>query len=350
MHVLFTPTHSLNIKDCGILVPKFHLRAQQIVSALNDRFGSLAQSDWLIERAFAPLSFNGIQLGGHNPSYIAQCRAGGEAATRAVEVAYELREEDGSYNRYVPTEAVRPLTDLIDDERCVASASLAAMEHALTHKFCYYLGGGWHHAMTFGGRGFCIFNDIVVAIRSLQRVNKIKTVWVIDTDAHKGDGTAEMTLGDHSIATFSIHMGEGWPLDDAPVVEEAGAGSDTPIRLCKPWHWPSTLDVPVRQHDGKNYPDYLEKGLALFALLAPKTPDLAIVINGSDPYEHDGLPGSSSLALTKEMLFKRDTYVYEWLAARGVPQAWLMSGGYGTRVWEIHAQFLEWVLPRVVGM
>ena len=70
-----------------------------------------------------------------------------------------------------------------------------------------------HHAQRAYGDGFCIVNDIVIAIRKLQAEGLVRTAWVIDIDAHKGDGTAAITLGDDSIITLSIHMAQGWPLD-----------------------------------------------------------------------------------------------------------------------------------------
>jgi acetoin utilization deacetylase AcuC-like enzyme len=74
-------------------------------------------------------------------------------------------------------------------------------------------------------------------------------------------------------------------------------------------------------------------------------PDLAVVVDGADPYEHDELPSTGLLRLSLAQLKERDLLVYRFLEGRGVPSAWLMSGGYGERSWEVYAQFLEEVLP-----
>ena len=81
-----------------------------------------------------------------------------------------------------------------------------------------------------------LLNDIVIAIRKLQAENRIKTAWVIDIDAHKGDGTAALTADDPSIVTLSIHMGRGWPLD--------GPSHDAAGRI-NPSFIPSDIDIPV---------------------------------------------------------------------------------------------------------
>jgi hypothetical protein len=68
-------------------------------------------------------------------------------------------------------------------------------------------------------------------------------------------------------------------------------------------------------------------------------------VDGADPYEHDELPSTALLRLSLAQLLSRDLLVYRFLQSRGVPSAWLMSGGYGERSWEVYAQFLERVLP-----
>jgi len=77
-------------------------------------------------------------------------------------------------------------------------------------------------------------NDLVIALRRLQFENRIRSAWVIDVDAHKGDGTAAITAGDQSIVTLSIHMARGWPLDQPE--------RDTDGRL-NPSFIPSTIDI-----------------------------------------------------------------------------------------------------------
>jgi acetoin utilization deacetylase AcuC-like enzyme len=69
-------------------------------------------------------------------------------------------------------------------------------------------------------------------------------------------------------------------------------------------------------------------------------PDLAIVVDGADPYEKDELPSTSDLQLSLDTCVERDLLVYTFLRERHIPSAWLMAGGYGDRAWEPPASFL----------
>ena len=72
-------------------------------------------------------------------------------------------------------------------------------------------------------------------------------------------------------------------------------------------------------------------------------PDVAIVVNGADPFECDELSSTEKLKLTKEQLLLRDKMIYEFLLDRKIPQSYVMAGGYGKRAWEIYTQFLKFV-------
>jgi acetoin utilization deacetylase AcuC-like enzyme len=246
---------------------------------------------------------------------------------------YELVDAQGNYHRYDPTGASLPLTDMRDWIFTKAAGTYQAARCALDSYFCFYFAGGMHHAQYDRGSGFCLINDIVIAIRRLQAEARIKKAWVIDLDAHKGDGTAALTAGDDSIRTLSIHMASGWPLDQP---EFDGQGRPNPSFT------PSDIDIPIGDHENDHYNDRLKQGLERLRTLS--TPELAVVVCGSDPYELDELPSTSGLALTLEQLLERDQQVYSFLTAAGVPAAFLMAGGYGENSWRVYAQFLEWVL------
>ena len=198
-----------------------------------------------------------------------------------------------------------------------------AMKKALGSSFCYFLGGGMHHASTHQGDGFCPINDIVIGLRKLQNEKHINKALVIDIDAHKGDGTAEVTRDDHLIDTVSIHMSDSWPLPD----ETPGAKV------------PSTLDIEIGENQEENYLSLLEQGLKK---VSSEDYDLIIVVGGVDPYEGDELLSTQSLKLTKEQMLTRDLIVYKF--AGSTPQTWLMSGGYGKESALLYEQFIEKVL------
>lgn len=273
----------------------------------------------------------------HSPEYVDRIYS--EKLEGVLLEAFELIDEQGAYNRYDPSAAVRPLTDLFDVHLLRTAGSLQSMRIALHHGSCFFFGGGFHHAHAGFGHGFCFINDIVIGIRRLQHEGAVRNAWVIDTDAHKGDGTAALTAEDDSIAALSIHMADGWPLD-RPEFDDEGRRH--------PSFTPSTVDIPITEGGEADYTAELSAGLQELHRLAPD-PDLAVVVYGADPYEKDGLPSTSSLSLTLDQMGIRDRLVYSFLREKEVPAAYLMAGGYGPHAWEVYYQFLEWALTASAG-
>jgi len=150
----------------------------------------------------------------------------------------------------------------------------------------------------------------------------------VDVDAHKGDGTAELTIDDQQIRTLSLHMAQSWPLNMGTSVD--------------PWFIPSSIDIPINPNAEDQYLNLLEKALAQMQMNFG-LPDVVIVVNGADPFEADELESTRDLKLTKEQMLKRDLIIYQFFKDRNIPQSYLMAGGYGNRSWEIYAQFLEFV-------
>ena len=176
------------------------------------------------------------------------------------------------------------------------------------------------------GRGFCLVNDIIIAARHMQKEHNLKNIWVIDVDAHKGDGTAAIAKDDPSIITLSAHMKNGWPLD-------MGDGSED-------WHLPSDIDIPISPDE--NYLELLSSGLDKLKTFTKA--DLCIVIQGSDPYEKDELESSVLLKLTSDQMLERDKLVFNFLNDLGIPQAYVMAGGYGSCAHEPYIKFLKSLL------
>ncbi|MDO9183464.1 MAG: hypothetical protein Q7U04_13705 [Bacteriovorax sp.] len=241
---------------------------------------------------------------------------------------YELIDQTGNYHRYNPKLAEKKFKDALAVILKQIGMTYYSTKFSLDHGFSYFLGGGMHHAMSFAGRGFCLLNDIVITIRKLQKENLIKTAWVIDVDAHKGDGTAELTARDPSIVTMSVHMKEGWPLDSGSVRD--------------PWFIPCNVDIGIDVGEESEYLNKLRVGLNELDKNYPR-PDVVIIVNGADPYEFDELPSTEKLKLTREQLLDRDTLIYNFLLDRKIPQSYVMAGGYGKKSWEIYFQFLKFV-------
>lgn len=271
----------------------------------------------------------------HSHEYVAKLFGTRDEIKKAVSDTFELISENGEYHRYNPRLATYSLEDLVQKVLFQTKGTMACVQEALKSGECFYLGGGYHHAMSFAGRGFCLINDIVIAARWSQINLNTKLIWIIDVDAHKGDGTAELTANDPSIRTLSIHMKEGWPLDSERL------GKDGKLN---PWFIESDVEIGVSANEENLYLTKLKEGLEKLASLDTKRPDLAIIVQGSDPYEKDQLPSSGLLKLSKKQMLERDLLVYHFLKERKIPQAYVMAGGYGEYSYEVYCQFLESIL------
>lgn len=199
---------------------------------------------------------------------------------------------------------------MVERSRRSTGATIGACRAALLEGVAVNLAGGTHHAQRARGAGYCVFNDSAVAARRLQldaALNRRRfNVAVIDLDVHQGDGTAEITAGDESIFTLSIHGEKNFPARKQA----------------------SDLDVALPDRTGDT--DYLrELDTALAELERRFAPDLIIYVAGADAHEDDRL---GRLALTTAGLAARDARVFDLAARRGLPIAVSMAGGYGHEI------------------
>jgi len=199
--------------------------------------------------------------------------------------------------------------ELVERSRRSAGATIEAGAAALQNQTAVNLAGGTHHAGKRHGEGFCVFNDVAVAIRVLQSSGVIDTAVVIDCDVHQGNGTAEVFAGDDSVFTFSIHGARNFPLRKT-------AGD---------------LDRPLPAGTtGEVYLPALEESLAqVFTHMAP---DIVFYVSGADPYFADRY---GQFKLTKRDLLQRDRMVLGACDAAGAPCATVMAGGYSLDVSDI---------------
>jgi acetoin utilization deacetylase AcuC-like enzyme len=330
--LIYSPEHSMELREFGILIPIYDSRASKAFAhLLSHPVLGPRRAEWHLRHAGEPIGREDL-LRAHSEGYVGRLFSAG--LEEQIIRAFELRDSQGRPYRYEPASARRPLRELLADELYMVAGTYQCCLEALRGGFCYYFGGGTHHAHRDAGKGFCLLNDTVIALRKLQARGLARSAWVIDVDAHKGDGTAAITLGDPSIRTLSIHMAHGWPLDEPDVDEE---GRPNPSYL------PSDIDLPVDEGQEARYLPLLSSGLGRLEVLS--RPELAVVVDGADPYELDELPSTAPLRLTLSQLLERDLLIYRFLRERRIPSAWLMSGGYGERSWEVYAQFLGKVLP-----
>ncbi len=334
--ILYEPVRAINLLQYGIQIPVRDSRAVNTFDALG-KHPQLAPflSKWHLPVITERITREDL-LRVHAPSYVH--RLFSQELEQELLSVFELIDAQGRYHRYDPVQARRPLTDLFADILLNAAGTVQCARSALRHGFCFYFGGGMHHGHFDHGSGFCPINDIVIAARKLQAQSAVQSVWVVDVDAHKGDGTAALTAGDATITSLSIHMASGWPLDGPPRLAD---GTPNPVFI------PSDIDIPVESGEEKYYLERLSQGLN--QLDHHGRPDLAIVVSGADPYEGDELPSTAGLRLSLDQMLARDQMVYRFLRERNIPAAYLMAGGYGDRVWEVYARFLTWALCDIYG-
>lgn len=334
--VVTDPRLMFRYTDFGILIPIKISKVQRVLEFLETN-PDLQDKNWKISSITEEITRDDL-IRAHDEQYIDRIYS--SHLKEELLNCYELIDRDGRYHRYDPAQAVRPLEELLEILKLHVSGTTQTCRQALKTGFCYFLGGGQHHAHRDRSSGFCLFNDLVVAVRKLQHEKLIRTAWIIDVDAHKGDGTASITYGDNSILTLSIHMGDAWPLDEETRLDR---GQDNPSLILS--------DVDILQHRGEDHL-YLQRLYAGLEELREKTlalhgtlPDLALVVNGSDPYEKDELPSTSTLRLNLEQMLERDLLVDRFLGRLNLPAAYVNAGGYGDSVWEVYTQFLGRILP-----
>ena len=195
---------------------------------------------------------------------------------------------------------------LVERSFRAAGGTLEAAMHALDAGIAMNLAGGTHHAFTTHGEGFCVLNDVAIAIRALRAQNRIRRVAVIDLDVHQGNGTHAIFAGDEQTYTFSMHGRRNYPFRKVP----------------------GTLDVELE--DGTVDTEYLELlNDALPRVLAAARPDMVFYLAGADPHEGDTL---GRLKLTFDGLMRRDALVLDAARAIGVPVAIAIAGGYGANI------------------
>ena len=100
---------------------------------------------------------------------------------------------------------------LVERSYRAVGGTVAATRHALEHGLAMNLAGGTHHAFPDHGEGFCVFNDVAVAIRLLRRDGLVRRATVVDLDVHQGNGTHAIFAGDAAVYTFSMHGGKNYP-------------------------------------------------------------------------------------------------------------------------------------------
>ena len=195
---------------------------------------------------------------------------------------------------------------MVERSRRSVGATIAAARAAIADGVSANLAGGTHHAFVDRGEGYCVFNDVAVAARVLQRDRLASRIAIVDLDVHQGNGTAAIFHGDSGVFTFSMHGEKNFPFKK------------------------ENSDLDVALPDGTGNEGYLAAlGEHLPGVLNTHRPDFVFYLAGADPYEGDRL---GRLKLTIDGLRQRDLMVFEACRQAGLPIAVTMSGGYATDV------------------
>lgn len=248
----------------------------------------------------------------HTPEYVKKLKTGTLSAREELEME-------------VPFSA-----DLVRAFWLAAGGSILAANHALKDGVAFSIGGGFHHAFADHGEGFCMINDVAVAIRRMQRDEKISRAMTVDCDVHHGNGTAAIFAGTRTPSDpLPSRYGSTASPPRPPKMRSAHAGEVFTISLHQENNYPaykppSSIDVDLPDEIGdEDYLGWLDN--ALSSGLRQFDPDLICYVAGADPYREDQLGG---LSLTMEGLKKRDELVFRVAKTRGIPVMVTFAGGY----------------------
>jgi acetoin utilization deacetylase AcuC-like enzyme len=220
----------------------------------------------------------------HTPGYVDSIRTGGFNEVTAKKLG------------------LPPSRALSDRSHCAVAGTLAAARAALEDGLACNLAGGTHHAFPDSGQGFCVFNDVAVAIRALRHEEPYLHAIVIDLDAHQGNGTHHIFANDPLVFTYSIHVGRNYPSAKVP----------------------GDLDVPLpRWASAEAYFERLQATLA--EAVERFEPDLAFYIGGVDVHEEDRF---GQMRLSTADMKRRDTYAIDLCRNWDIPTVVLYGGGY----------------------
>jgi acetoin utilization deacetylase AcuC-like enzyme len=208
----------------------------------------------------------------------------------------------------------------IDLMRLMVGGTIQATRMALrTGKSAVHLGGGFHHATPDEGMGFCVFNDVAIAVARLRAKGFDGPVLIVDLDLHDGNGTRAAFADDATVHTFSIH---NVPWDEAEAV------ASTSIALGS-----EVTDEVFLETLRRELPPVVER----------HRPGLVVYLAGVDGGVRDAL---GDWRLSAEGMLERDRFVVSQVRHDGqtIPLVVVLAGGYGASAWRHSARFFSWLV------
>jgi len=278
-------------------VPLDPLRGEKVLGTLEES-GLLAR-DLLSEPR--PVSLRNLLLV-HTPEYL-QSLQEPETLTRILGVEVGPRDVE----------------DTLDLHRLMTGGTIQATRLALrTGGVAVHLGGGFHHAGSSSGLGFCIFNDLAVAIRRLRARGFEEPVLVVDLDLHDGNGTRQIFADDSTVHSLSVHN-EHWGSTEAVASTSIALGAGV---------------------EDAEYLSTLRE--ALPRVFDAVRPGLVFYVAGTDPALDDAI---GNWRLSARALLDRDRLVMQLARGEGRPRPLVvtLAGGYGRYAWRYTARYLLWL-------
>jgi acetoin utilization deacetylase AcuC-like enzyme len=242
----------------------------------------LAADGWF-DFVAAPLASSDTVELAHDPAYVARFLKGAVSPQDMRRIGFPWSEQ------------------LVRRTMASVGGTLSATAEAFSTGWGGTLAGGTHHAFRSEGSGYCVFNDIAVAIQSLRHAGRVSRVAVIDVDVHQGDGTAQIFADEPSVLTFSIHCESNFPFRKQQ----------------------SKIDISLVEGTGDE--DYLAQLEAVLPRVFEFRPEIVFYQSGVDGLYADAL---GKLKLTHEGLKQRDRAVMTAVRAAGVPFVVTLGGGY----------------------
>jgi acetoin utilization deacetylase AcuC-like enzyme len=209
-------------------------------------------------------------------------------------------------------------------QRLAAGGTTQAARRALRNNgVAFHLGGGFHHAGPERGGGFCLLNDVAVAVHRLRVRGFSAPILVVDLDVHDGNGTRAHFADDPTVWTYSLHN-RHW--------EEPAAVADTSLEF-----GPGVEDGPYMELLSRTLPPVVEA----------HRPGLVIYVAGVDPAADDGYGDGR---LTRAGILERDRFVTTLARESSGPRraptplVVVLAGGYGSSAWRASARYAAWLV------
>jgi histone deacetylase 11 len=284
--VAYSPGYRISFYGIERLHPFDIRKYDRIASGLVDR-GLLAESDFAVAEPVGEEALRAV----HDGNYLASLHSA-DALGRALEVNVPGLVSASALERRV-----------LDPFQAAVGGTVLAARGAVEHGFGVNLGGGYHHARPQMGHGFCIYNDVALAIHTLREEGLTGPILIVDTDAHQGDGSHAFFAEDPTVFSFSMHQGDIFP------IPKLGGNLDVPLRA-------GTDDDAFLWALEQRLPDLLDQ----------LEPVLVVHVAGADVLVDDPL---ANFALSPRGLVNRDVFVARTVRERGIPLLHLLAGGYG---------------------